>query len=132
MKREINIVYLCRTTHIDDPEGSVTVGTCYEWRIGCREFEKHMDALAILQHPRLTAMSKGQGDYWENNHLTPWMDTLLRRADVHHSRQRMIDAGLIKSCKGRTDGWWLREGHDGEPVSLDEIIAHIKEKLDRG
>ena len=130
MKNQNCIIYIGETVNQGDVEAAVSIGTCYEWRLPCREFEKHMRALWIFQLD--ASKSKGGWDYWENNNLTPWLEANLKRTRVVHDREHMKALGVYPSCRGRTNSWWLLETPEGDELSLDDLIELIQEKIKRG
>lgn len=130
MKNENCIIYIGKTANRNDSERVITLGTCFEWRLPCREFEKQFDALHVLQLP--STKSKQAWDRWEDQHLSPWMDCLMPRTRVIHDLTHMKDLGVYPSCRGRTNNWWKLQSLDGFDIGLDEVIVHVQEKLNRG
>tara|TARA_Y100001937_G_C6906658_1_gene235725 strand:- start:126 stop:515 length:390 start_codon:yes stop_codon:yes gene_type:complete len=113
------IIYLGMTTNVQDNPLSVTTGTSTIGGMDCREWQKHMSIFWV--HCCDSNKTKGQWEYWEKNHLSPWISCLLEESRVVYDRQQMNGR-----CNGRTDNWWLLT------TTQEELIEHVKEKIARG
>ena len=119
MKNDTTIIYIGMTTNMQDDPQAMTVGTSTIGGMQCREWQKHMKVFWVWCCD--DSKTKGGWEYWEKNHLSPWIDCVLEPTRVHYDRD-----SLGGRCNGRTNNWWLLT------MTEQEVIAHVKEKIERG
>ena len=125
MTSDTIIIYLGMTTNLLDNPLCCTTGTTTMSKKECREWQKHMEIFWI--HSCDNSKTRGAWEYWEAQHLSPWISTIIEPCRVHHDRYSMpLNEDGRPMCNGRTNNWWLLDGY-----SQEELINHVKEKIKR-
>ena len=87
MIKDNTIIYIGIGTNMLDTQPVVTVGTTTMRGWSCREWNKQMRIFWV--HTCDDTKSRGAWEYWEKNHLSPWISTILEPCRVHHDRKSM-------------------------------------------